>query len=1490
MKIIKKTGLYSRLFSYPFWLSVVGLALHTTTASSQTTIKFTLDKKYTTSAGVYKADGSLVRTLWRRESYNAGTHTVAWDGKDDAGNAATSGPFQVKMIYHNVQYVWEGAIGNTSQAQAGPHVYNGYLPIRDMAATDTSMLTVAGFNEGQYSMRRFPHANPAYPTNAGRVDGYTAFSLLDTDGTNVYMANNEGGVNTGGTTSFVYALKVRDNQEFSFQAGQTLRLNGNYPNQTYASVIDLDQVSNTLASVGFTVLSNAATGLAVQKNGNILAVAHRGQNVIRLFDKIKGNLLRTILVNKPGSLSMAPNGDLWAVTGSNVVRYTNLDTSPTVATTITGFVNPLALATDPTSDDLVLVADGGTSQQVKAYNRSGNPQWTYGQQGGYLANGNEVRNDKLWFNQSSVGETTFLTIAPDHSFWVGDPGNNRCLHFSASRAYINQIMYQAHTYAAAVDANNPTRVFSEFLEFQVDYSRPIGESWTLVRNWRVGLDNKYLGFGQGLQQVTTLANGRTYAMVNLPKMYYPELVELAGSQLRPTGIKPTTGFDSGSATLEPDGSLVLAPYNPAANGTAAWQKRTITGFDATGNPQWSSLTALASAPTANKDPYPRPGGAGGVRTPLTSNGLVISFDNSKNDNYHLGAIKPGSTAWLWRASPTGALDGKGSYDIGNNVAYGGNIVTAAGRNIVYGYHGEFWGGAQASQWMHFYDNGLVVGQFGETTVGRFASEGVLAGSAGNGLSPTLLTQNGETYLWSNDEGGHGPIRWHLVGTNSIQEAIGSGTLNSTITLISTATAFPTQVSATPNNAQLQIGWSAVAGASSYTVRYSRTPGGPYITAASGLTTTNYTLGGLLNDTNYYLIVDAKQTNGTSASSDEIAATPYDPAVVVHLAGATTSNYTELNVNSAATTNGKPALQVMQPLRYSADKLQLDAVGSGGYVIYNWGGVTIPDKLVGFDKANLPSTTTVTKSTTGWRNDNYVKLTFKVDGVAGSDYSLYSNPAGRLDITVNDNNWHYLTAFCPVRFDEARDCRVVLTPKGKTSPAATYIIKEDLGKNHIIQFRFKGDVSLTIDNKNGQGGTVQAIFLDNDPVATTILPASQLATVAAPQLTNFVLVNADNGQDIKQLVDGETINLPALPTRNLSIRANASSTTVGSVSFSLTGARQLGTTDNTAPYTMFGDNNGSYVPWQAITAGNYTVKATPYTASAGTGTAGSTLTTTFTITDITKSAPVTTALYQINAGGNQLATSQGVFQADNFYSSSINRTASTTSAIANTVDVALYQTERRSDSRVLSYNLSVPKGTYTVILHFAETQWTAARRRQFDVTIEGKKVLDNYDIFAKAGANAARIEKFTTTVSDGVLSIGFSSLPSDGGLDYPTVAALQVVSGTVSTINTASKVLAASATSFSLAEEAVVAKSAVYPNPTADGKIHWVLPTAVQGDVQVKLTSVTGNALLSKSIFLAEPSSELSLDFSQILKVAGVYYLQLQCQNWSASTKVSYSGK
>jgi hypothetical protein len=53
----------------------------------------------------------------------------------------------------------------------------------------------------------------------------------------------------------------------------------------------------------------------------------------------------------------------------------------------------------------------------------------------------------------------------------------------------------------------------------------------------------------------------------------------------------------------------------------------------------------------------------------------------------------------------------------------------------------------------------------------------------------------------------------------------------------------------------------------------------------------------------------------------------------------------------------------------------------------------------------------------------------------------------------------------------------------------------------------------------------------------------------------------------------------------------------------------------------------------------------------------------------------------------------------------------------------------------------------VRLHFAETYWTAAGLRIFNVAINGTQVLTDFDIFAAAGAkNKAVIRQFTANAN------------------------------------------------------------------------------------------------------------------------------------------------
>lgn len=754
-------------------------------AKASTQMVFTLDKSYVTSAGAYSTDGTLVKTLWRKVNYTAGTHTAIWDGTDDNGVVVPLGKYQIRVLYHNVKYLWEGVIGNTSSSFTGLGVHRAYRSMSGLAIDGNKAFYTVGYNEGQPGVYQFSTSNIQHvQTHLFHKDYKSAFNYIATDGKQTYFANVGNGWDT---TSFVIASKISDNAQVTFPYGVVKGTN-TYDQSYWNNVINLET-------------EEPPTGLAVQKNGIVLAVSHSSANEIRLFDKYNGNLLRIISVANPQGIATAPNGDLWVICkmdGVPVVRrYTNLKTNPVAVTTLTGLSLPVAVAVHPQNNDIVMVADGGSSQQIKAFSSTGSSLWTYGKQGGY-ANGPTVENNKFWFKPLD-GISTFLTIQSDGSFWVNDRGNYRTMHFSASRQYLEQIMFLKYSRVATVDLNNPNRLFSECLEFNVDYSKPLepnNGSWRLVRNWCHGTPYAK-NDDAGLSTVVTLKNGLTYGLISdTNDGDYKNLVELVisgtQSELRQTGITLKDAYEDGQS-LEADGSI---QFLRNANGVQTFHKKTLAGFDITRNPQWNPPILLAKVPMKSKAPYyhlaPFP-----ARTKVTSSGVVISFDPSTkaNTGWHLGGVELGSDKWLWQASPTGWTDGLGTYqtqEVDGSIQYAGNFSMVSGRNIFYGFHGEFWKHrptgyvGQANQWMHFFDNGLFVGQFGKSWYvdePYFEGKGTVAGSAGNAFSPTIIKVNGKIYLYHNDESSHSGVhRWLIEGTETIKELTGMGCVGETIQL------------------------------------------------------------------------------------------------------------------------------------------------------------------------------------------------------------------------------------------------------------------------------------------------------------------------------------------------------------------------------------------------------------------------------------------------------------------------------------------------------------------------------------------------------------------------------------------------------------------------------------------------------------------------------------------------------------------------------------
>ena len=77
------------------------------------------------SAGVFDADGKLLRTLWSGRSTPAAREVeVWWDGEFDEHvdpSACDSAGCEIRLVASNVTYTWEGLIGNTGPS-TGPNI------------------------------------------------------------------------------------------------------------------------------------------------------------------------------------------------------------------------------------------------------------------------------------------------------------------------------------------------------------------------------------------------------------------------------------------------------------------------------------------------------------------------------------------------------------------------------------------------------------------------------------------------------------------------------------------------------------------------------------------------------------------------------------------------------------------------------------------------------------------------------------------------------------------------------------------------------------------------------------------------------------------------------------------------------------------------------------------------------------------------------------------------------------------------------------------------------------------------------------------------------------------------------------------------------------------------------------------------------------------------------------------------------------------------
>lgn len=625
-----------------------------------------------TSAGIFDANGRIVRTLWALETFNAGEVKCSWDGRDDFGTPVPPGSYTWKVLRNGAQYNNVGVIGNTGL----PPFTFGHVPsLIEGVSVDSqgNPYSVHDWDEPHFDVIRWSSVDGKSVMNSGHPIGEALLKgiAVEADGSFAYV------------TGYADSLTDRTKSKFSVwrinlapqlsegqrvvnftQQGRSIKVYdgsaGGYPSAGYPT----PEYPANATEADKDVMRVPLISIAVQ-GGSLYVTDAIGGRILK-YDKVSGNHQSTIGgVPVACGLAIASNGNIWVGHEHTKVSVYS-PAGVRLATPITNLTEVRALSIQ---GNMLAVAD--RIGVVRKYTVTSDTQVSLAASYGLPQRPGDRKPERL----SSING---MAMDASGNIYISDRlgDGSRLQKINSQLAPVWQQMCLEFSSSATYGTANPDLLISSYRKaYQVDKA---AGTWTLLGTAKTEVTKTYFGNYES----THLGPPRIVRFGTNDFYYYPAGDSLAIYRIEPPADAergPTLKLASvlGASQPSPDGLHRDETWNPANRYLWEWNDTQGDGqiqYTARSDPgQAGEVTLLAL-------PYlPHPDSAW-FRRSFEVDHAGWLWMTSSNRNHLPNASDP------WEAEAIYAIRSQGLNNLGNPIYSWRDAVKVAdadtGRNAL----------------------------------------------------------------------------------------------------------------------------------------------------------------------------------------------------------------------------------------------------------------------------------------------------------------------------------------------------------------------------------------------------------------------------------------------------------------------------------------------------------------------------------------------------------------------------------------------------------------------------------------------------------------------------------------------------------------------------------------------------------------------------------------------------------------------------------------